>query len=130
MGSPFRTVDGTWWAASAAVPNVHDVAILDQVVLTLQPQGALGTGLGLRARLQEGIPADYLGPDEVFFEIGVDGAGGFHRPLPVWHGPGAAFVLSEREKREQAQEFITHADEPQRSALPQIIAGEKIGGCV
>ena len=65
-------------AASAAMPNMDDVAILDQVVFALQAQRALGPGLGFRARLQECIPADDLGSDEVLLQIGMDGAGSLH----------------------------------------------------
>ena len=65
-------------SVSAAMPNMDDVAILDQVVFALQPQRALGPGFGLRACLQERIPADDLGSDKVLFQIGMNGAGSLH----------------------------------------------------
>ena len=60
------------------MPNMDDVAILDQVVFALQPQGPLRAGLGLRPSLQEQIPADDLGPDEVLLQIGMDRPGSLH----------------------------------------------------
>jgi hypothetical protein len=60
------------------MPNMDNIAILHQIIFALQSQGALGTGLGFRARLQEGIPADDLGSNEVLFQIGMNGAGSLY----------------------------------------------------
>ena len=78
MVSPFWAAYDRRQAASAAMPNMDDVAILDQVVFALQAQCALGPGLSLRARLQECIPADDLSSDKVLFQIGMNGAGSLY----------------------------------------------------
>src|SRR5262244_1539522 len=55
----------------SAVPDVHHVSVLDDVVLALEPQRAFGTRVGLGTGLDELVPADRLGADEVFLEIRV-----------------------------------------------------------
>src|ERR1700726_2867230 len=47
--------------------NVHYVAVLHNVVLTLQAQRAFGARICFRARFEKLVPADGFGPDEMFF---------------------------------------------------------------
>ena len=73
------------------MPDVHYVAVLHDIVFALQPQRAARSGVGLRAGVEELIPVDGLGADEMFLEIGMDrsgsglGAGSpFNRPRPAF----------------------------------------------
>jgi hypothetical protein len=56
-----------WVLNSSAVPNVHHISILHDVVFAFQAQRAFGAGVGLGTGLQQLVPADRLRPDEMFF---------------------------------------------------------------
>src|SRR5215472_12205474 len=62
---------------SPGMANMQDVAILHDVVFAFKAQGAFAAGVGFGAGFEKLVPTDRLGADEVFFQIGVDGAGGF-----------------------------------------------------
>ena len=61
------------------MPYVHHVAILHDVVLTFESERALGARIGFRSRLQQLIPTNRFGADEVFLQIGVNRARSFLR---------------------------------------------------
>ncbi len=124
MGRAGRIADECY----PAVPHVHHVAVLDDVVLALQAQGAAGAGVGFRAGFEQGVPVDDLGADEVLLQIGVDGAGGLDGACSTWNSPGAAFVLAHGEKGDKAHQFVGLADEPHQAAFLQVVAGEELGG--
>src|SRR5712691_1426070 len=81
-----------------AVPYVHHVAVLDDVVLALEPQRAPGARARFGSGVEELVPADRLGADEVLLEIRVDRARRLLRANAARHGPGAAFVLADGEE--------------------------------
>ena len=58
---------------------MHHVAIFHDVLLAFEAQGAAGSGFGFGAGIEQLVPADGFGANEMMFEIGVDGAGGFLR---------------------------------------------------
>src|SRR3546814_148499 len=55
-------------------PDLHDVAVLDDVVLALDAELPDLLGLVPRAELEELVPVDDLGPDEAALEVAVDDA--------------------------------------------------------
>ena len=81
------------------MPDVHHIAVLHDVVLAFEAQSAFGAGVGFGARFEQLVPANRFGADEVFFQIGVDGARGFDRAGADGNCPGAAFVFAGGEKR-------------------------------
>src|SRR4051812_26966550 len=121
-----RTTDS--FSILPAVPDVHYVAILHHVFLAFQAQSAADARGGLRAGIQQLIPANGLGADEVVLEIGMDGARGLRRFGPHRHRPCAAFVLTGGEEADEPQQLVALADEAHQAALVQSIAGEEIGG--
>ncbi len=79
---------------SAAMPDMHHVAILHDVVLAFEAQRAFGAGVGFGAGFEQLVPADGFSADEMLLQIGVDGAGGFDGAGADRNGPGAAFVFA------------------------------------
>ena len=59
------------------MPDMHHVAVLHDVFFAFETQSAFGAGVGFRAGFEQLVPANGLGADEVLFQIGMDGAGGF-----------------------------------------------------
>jgi hypothetical protein len=80
------------------MPYVHHISILHDVILSFEPELALGACVGFGAGFEQLIPADGFCPDEMLFEIGVNGSGGFDRASMNGNGLGAAFVFAGREK--------------------------------
>src|SRR6202163_4504135 len=70
-------------------PEMHDVAVGDDVFLALQPQLAGVTGAGLAAQCDVIGVGDGFGPDKTLFEIGMNHAGGGRRLGAAAGGPGA-----------------------------------------
>jgi len=64
---------------SSAVADVHHVAIFDDVVFAFEAEGAAGAGFGFGAGVEQLVPMDGLGANEVVFEIRVDRSRGVHR---------------------------------------------------
>src|SRR6266567_612089 len=105
---------GLNWAASAEsflrpvgrfsprMPDVHYIPILHDVVLPFQSQCAAGAGVSLGAGVEQLVPADGFGADEVLFKIGMDGSCGLNCARVYRDGPGAAFVFADGEERHQA----------------------------
>ena len=63
-----------WLVVLTGMADVHDIAILDDVVLALKAESTLGAGVGFGTGLEQLIPADGFRPDEMLFEIGMDRA--------------------------------------------------------
>src|SRR5258707_15000733 len=82
------------WSSLPTVPYVHHVPILHDVVLAFEAEGAFGAGVCLGTRFQQLIPANGLGPDEVLFQIGVNGARAVLGPRILWDRPFAAFIFA------------------------------------
>ncbi len=91
--------------------EVHDIAVLDDVLLALGAHPAFFTGSGIRASLQELVPADSLGSDELVAEIGVDGGSCLWCSAPALDGPGAGLGLPCREERDEIEQTVTGTDE-------------------
>src|SRR5579864_7399773 len=106
------------------VPYVQDVSILHDVVLALESQNSLCSGVGFGAGFQQLVPANGFCANEMLFQIGMDRPGSLDRARIHGNGPGAAFVFADSEKRHQAEEFVALADQPRQAALLQAVTCE------
>ena len=88
------------------MPDVHHVAILHDVVFAFEAQRAFGAGVGFGAGFEQLVPADGFSADEMLFQIGVDGTGGFHGAGVDGNRPGAAFVFAGGEEGNQSQQRV------------------------
>ena len=86
--------------------EVHYIAILHDVILTLDPHLAGGAHGRLGLVLDEVVVLDHLGADEALLEVGVDDAGGLGGLVAAVDGPGAALVGAGRKEGLQAQQVI------------------------
>ena len=82
------------WAVpgSDVEQEVHQVTVLDDVVLALGAHlsGILGTLL--TTALDEVLVGDDLGPDKAFLEVRVDDSGGLGGRIALVDGPGPHFL--------------------------------------
>src|SRR5256885_5550323 len=106
--------------------EVHDVAVLDDVLLPFHTQDAFGAGSRFRAVREELVPADHLRLDETALEVGVDDAGRLRGLGSLADDPGAAFVFAGREIALQAEQVESRADELVEARLGESDVCEKI----
>src|ERR1700761_7380521 len=66
--------------ASVVEPEVHDVAVSDEIFLAFQAQFSGVAGAGLTAECDVVRVSNGFGANETLFEIGVDHAGRRRRP--------------------------------------------------
>src|SRR6185295_11038240 len=90
--------------------EVDDVAVLDDVLLALEPHLAVLLARGHRAARHQVIVADDLGTDEAALDVAVDLAGGELRRRIARDRPGAALVLADGEERDVAEQVVAGAD--------------------
>src|SRR5262245_26154312 len=91
-------------------PKMHDVTVLDDIVLAFDTHLAGILGALLAATGNEIVITDGLGADEAALEVGVDGACCFRRLGAPVHGPGARFLWSGGEKGDEIQQVIAGPD--------------------
>src|SRR5581483_9818715 len=96
---------------SAAVPDVHHVAVLHYVFLAFQAQRAAGARSGFGARVEQRIPANGFSADEVMLEVGVDCAGGLRSLRADRDRPSAALVFACGKKADQAEQLVAFANQ-------------------
>jgi hypothetical protein len=75
------------------------VAVLDDVILALNPQKSSLANGGFGAKGQQIGPTDYLGFDETPFKIGMNRSRGLHCRRTAVNRPGATFLRADGEKR-------------------------------
>src|ERR1700691_5173634 len=63
-----------------AVPDVHYIAVLHEVLFALKTKGSLGARSRFATGGEQAVPADGFGADEVMLKVRVNGAGGLRRP--------------------------------------------------
>ena len=61
------------------MPDVHDVAVLHDIVFAFEAESTFGASVGFRAGFEELVPSNGFCTDEMLFEIGVNRSGGFLR---------------------------------------------------
>src|SRR5947209_3202985 len=106
--------------------EVHNVAVLHDVLLSFHSEDALPAGSCLRAVREQIVPADHLRLDESALEVRVDDAGRLRRSGAFADHPGAAFVLPRGEVALQAEEVETGPDELVETRLGEAEVGEEL----
>jgi hypothetical protein len=106
------------------------IAISDFIVAAFDPVVAGFAGMGDGAALDEIVAVDGFGLDEAFFEVGVDGAGGAGGGGAGTDGPGADFLVVEREEGAQAEESIGAVDQGLDPRFRDLQFLEIIGGFI
>src|SRR5436305_12091961 len=99
------------------------VAVLHNVIATLYPQQPLLAPCGSAAALDKRLPADHLGFDERFHDLGVDRAGGLQ-------GGGAAgdrprhrlLALAGGEEGDQLEQVVGGADQARQARALDAVA--------
>ena len=97
--------------------KVHDITILDYVVLALNAHFACFADSGLRTILDIVVVLDDLSADEATLEVGVDDAGGLRRFHTFLESPCAAFLGAGGEEGLEAEESVGGFDEAIDAAL-------------
>ncbi len=77
-------------------PEMHHVAIGDDVVLAFQPQFAGIACAGFALERDVVVIGDGLGADEAALEVGMDNAGGLRRLGALCDGPGSRLPSGRR----------------------------------
>ena len=72
---------------------MHDVAVLDDVVLALDGEFAGGAAFGFGTVFDEVVVLDDFGADEALLEVGMDDSGGAGSLVALVDGPGADLGL-------------------------------------
>src|SRR6185312_9911331 len=93
------------WVAAGSDADRDDVAVLDDVITALDAEDAFVAGGNVAATLDQLGPADRLGFDEGFHDLGVDRAGGLEGGGAAVEGTGDRLLaLAGGEEGEQLQE--------------------------
>ena len=91
--------------------EVHDVAVLNDVVLAFGAHLAGFLSALFTLEGNEVFVGDRLGADEAAFEVGVDDAGGLRGGVALVDRPGADFLDAGREVGLQAEQVVARADD-------------------
>src|SRR5260370_18582566 len=113
--------------ASSIKPEMHDVAVGDDVLLAFQPQLAGIAGAGLAAERDVLGIGNRLGANKTLFEIGMNDAGGGGRPGAAVDGPGPRLLRPDGEIGDEVQELIAGADQAIEPGFLQPERVEKLG---
>src|SRR6266516_629103 len=102
---------------------MHHVGVMHDVVFALQPQSSAGARIGFRAGFEQLIPTNGLSPDEVLLQVGMDRAGGLDSACMDGNCPSAALIFASGEKRNQAEQGVSGANQASQAAFFQSVAG-------
>src|SRR3989338_7874901 len=97
---------------SGGKPEIDDIAVLDDVLLPLQTDLTVFAARGHRPARDERSVRHHFGADEPVLDVGVDLAGGGLRRGAASDRPGAAFVLTDREEGDVAEQIVGRSDHP------------------
>src|SRR5574344_1988504 len=86
--------------------EVHNVAVLHHVFLSLDSHLTGGATSGFRLEIHEIIVFDDLGTDETLFEVGVNDTCRTRSLVPLVYGPGATLVRARREEGLKAKQMV------------------------
>ena len=102
---------GTWRCHTTlhVKQEVHDIAVLNQVVLAFGADKACFFGGVPATMLQEVGVAKRLGADEAPFKVGVDHAGALRSLVACMECPGAAFLFTCGKEGAQPENLVTLA---------------------
>src|SRR3954463_5953859 len=90
--------------------EVHHVAVLDDVILALEPHLARFFRALLALAAHEIIEGDDLGTDESLLEVGMDHARGLRRRIAVMDRPGTDLLRPGGEVRFEPEQRIPCMD--------------------
>lgn len=91
--------------------EVHDVAVLNDVVLALDAKFSGLTDSSFRAVLDVVVILDHLGADEAFLKVGVDHAGALGCFPTFVVGPCLHLHLSGRDEGLEIEQMVGFVDE-------------------
>lgn len=91
-------------------PEKCDIAILHDIVLTLDPGHSKFFGLDVRAGFHQLFIGCNLSPDKAPLNIGMDLSGCLRRFCALSDGPGACFLWPGSQEGDQAKQLVTRAD--------------------
>src|SRR5207237_10089600 len=113
-------------ATSNIKAEMHDVAVLDDVIGAFEAHLAGILGALLAATGDEIGIGDRLGADKALLEIAVDDAGGLRRLGAARDRPGARLLWARREKGDQIEERVSGADHLVEPGFAEAKRGEKL----
>ena len=113
--------------ALSVEPEMHDVAVGDDIFLAFQPQLAGIAGAGFAAERDVIGIGDGFGADKALFEIGVDHAGGGRRLGAAVDGPGPRLLRPDGEIGDEVEQLIAGADQAVETGFLQAERVEKLG---
>src|SRR5258708_1821893 len=96
---------------SGRKPEMHHVAVGNNVILAFEPHFSGVTRAGLPIALDEVVIADGFGSDKPAFEIGMDHSGCLRRLGALCDRPGPRFLRSDGKISHEMQKRIAGADE-------------------
>src|SRR5436190_22720903 len=110
--------------ASHVEPEVEDVAVLDGVVLALEPQLAGIARARLAVQRDIVVVGDGLGADEALLEVGVDHAGRLRRAGLAPYRPGARLLRPDGEEGDEVEQGVAGSQDPREAGFLQPERGE------
>ena len=99
--------------------EMHDVAVLYEVILSLDAEFAGGTALRFASKGYEVLVFDYLSTDESALKIRMDHSGTLRRFHPLSESPCAYFIRAGGKESAQFEKGICCFDEPVHAGLLQ-----------
>src|SRR5947209_8540872 len=112
--------------ASHVEQKVHDVAVLDDVLLAFHPQLTGGLDRGLVVVSLEVLDGVDLRADEALLEVGMDHTRRLRCGRTLADGPRADLLLAGREVRLQSEQAVTLARETRQRGLGQTVRAEQL----
>src|SRR5271169_5286452 len=103
---------------------MHDVAVLDDVVLAFEPHLAGIARAGLAVVSHVIVVSDRLGADKATLEISVDDTRGLRGLGAARHGPGAHLLRPGGEESHKMKERIAGADQTVETGRLEANCGE------
>src|SRR5260370_4962805 len=107
-------------------PEMHDVAVGDDILLAFQPQLAGVAGAGLATERDVISVGNGFGANKTLFEIGVNNAGRSGRPGAAVDGPGPRLLRPDGEIGDEVEQLIAGADQAIEPGLFEAERVEKL----
>src|ERR1700733_8741578 len=99
--------------------EMHDVAVLHNVIFALKPHPAGVARSGFSAACHVIVVSDGLGADKATLEIGVNDASGLRRLRSAGNSPGPRLLRPGGEESDEIEQRIAGADKPIGAGLGQ-----------
>src|SRR5438132_4949876 len=112
--------------ASVINPEMHHVAVGDDIFLAFQSQLAGVAGAGFAVQRDVIGIGDGFGPDKALFEIGMNHAGRRGRLGAAMDGPGAGLLRAHGEIGDEIEQLVAGADQAVEAGLLETQRLEKL----